>query len=63
MYNTAPVHKDAPMIIYGRELTGACGPICVAHRCGPHGGKGRKRRGDIARRAISEQSYLLGIQY
>ena len=49
--------KDDKLVITGRDILlagGAGGPIQVAGRCGPWGGKGRKR--EEKRRAIAEQS-------
>ena len=55
MHTTTLPKQEKPMVIRWRDLMGANGPIRVAGRCGPWGGKGRNNRGAKARREIAEQ--------
>jgi hypothetical protein len=54
MHATAPARQDKPLVISGREIMAAGRVYLLSHRCGTHGGKGRKTRNDVSRRVIRE---------
>jgi len=50
------VRRAKPLMLTWRDLLSAGGPLKPPGRCGFHGGKGRKTRGEITRRTIREQT-------
>jgi len=53
---TTSARESKPLTITGREiLAGTRVPYKFSFRCETHGKKGRKTRGDVARRTIREQ--------